>query len=214
MPHLVLQAGASYDLSISAASGNGIGPLASQTVSLGNPQIFIGDPSNGMVVSPPATQAFAAWDSDNDGILRDAQGSGGVFPLFQSTNGGNPVVEAGNRLDKIGQIQANVVVGYYFYLNDSLQFVAFHLFIDPVSNQATQIRVLYGDAQPGVSGTVVWVTSPGVIMFNAQITEGNTNPLSLSPNIVKGRVTAPTVSQVTGTTRVIEFTFNLALLQN
>ena len=209
---IVLQPGASYDVSISAASGNSIGPLANQSVLLTNPQIFIGDPSNNMTQTPPASQAFAAWDRNNDGILRDAQGTGGVFPRFQSTV---EAVEAGNTFDRAGHVPANVVVGYYFVLNNAAQFVAFHLFVDPTSTQTIPVSVLYGDAEPGVRGTAVWVSPPGSeIRSNLQVTAGNPSPTQPSPNVIQGRVTAPTFSAVRGSTRIIEFTFNLALVEN
>jgi hypothetical protein len=204
---LVLVPGNTYDVSVAEASANGIGGLATRSVSLTAPRIRVGDPSTGGVFTPQAARAFAVWDANNDGIVNDAQGSGGLFPLFQSAIGLDPVVQAGNQFGAAGAVRANIVVGYFFYANSSPQFVALHFFINP-NNQVTPVSVLYGDAQPGVRGSFVWFGLAAASNIQV-VTEGNAT--LHTPNIIQGTVTSTPMLAANGTHRVVDFSFNLAL---
>jgi hypothetical protein len=205
-----LRPGATFEIDIRAAR-TGISDQGGTAVATtSSPMIRIGDPATNSTFSPAADSAFAVWDFNEDGVVDNAQGSGGAYPLFPSSIGPDTVTRAGNKYDRIQDgPQANIIVGYFFVLQGEQRFVAFHLFIDPATNQPTPVSVSYGDAQPDVPGTRVWV-SPGAQLSGLQVTEADLT--RGSPNVVEGLVTAPTLAS-DGTIRIVEFTFRQALLQ-
>lgn len=186
------------------AKGHGISAQGSEiSATLTAPTIVIDDGQT--VMRPPAKQAFAAWDVDNDGILRDAEGSGGIYPLYPSSIKNMPVALAGNRFEN----GANIVLGYFINETGRTRFLSYHLFTDPTSNAITPRTVTYGDTEAGVAGTLVWV-SPGVQQTQLVIQEGD--PARGLPNIVQGIVIAPTLAS-DSSIRNIEYTFRQALLE-
>jgi hypothetical protein len=207
------QPGATFDIDIRAATSSGISPQGQVAVATtSSPMIRIGDPAAGFPSLPAATRAFAMWDVNGNGVVDDAPGSGGAYPLFPSSSGAQPVALAGNRYDRIqGGPRANVIVGYFFVEQGEPRFVAYHLFIDPVTSRQTPVSVSYGDSRPGDLGTRVWV-STGAQQSVVQVTEGTAgDPAGDSPNVVEGFVTAPTLAS-DNTIRIVQFTFRQALL--
>jgi hypothetical protein len=200
----LLVPGAEYTFEVRASSGRGISsggqPFPARLFA---PTIRIGNPSSGAVLSPAAQQSFAIWDFNGNGIVDDASGSGGVFPFYPSSAGAQSVVQAGNQFDRnTSGLRANIVVGSFFNESNKRRFVAFHLFIDPLTNRATPISILYGDTQVGVSGELVWVG--GIQQSSVDVVPNS------DPNIIEGNVTAPTLAS-DSSSRIIEYTFRVAL---
>ena len=203
-----LKPGTKYNIRI-MATGQGISPGGSEVSAiLSTPTITIGDPNSGAIWHPTSISGFAAWDVDQDGILHDAQGAGGVYPLYASTDGVDPVAQAGNRFEN----GSNIVLGYFVDETNNIRFVAYHLTIDPATNAANPQTVLYGDTAAGVPGTLVWVRRPDIPIVTSVRVVREGDPILGTPNVVAGTVTATTLAS-DGSTRIIDFTFNLALLE-
>jgi hypothetical protein len=110
-----LKPGGSYQFRISSNLSRGISDSTPVHVELPAPAIFIGEGSSGSIGQPIAFQSFAVLDSDSDGIVDGAQGSGGAFPLYASNKGANSIARPGNLFDSNRSgARVNVVVGYYF----------------------------------------------------------------------------------------------------
>ncbi len=207
--------GGTYSIELYAATNIGYSPIAvkaqgpallpgPQFGTLTRPTITIGDPHTDTVGSPLALSGFAAGDVDGNGVLQDAAGAPGAYPLFPDFSAGG-IARAGNRFDG----PANVVVGYFFNESGGRRFVAFHMRAQ--AGTITAVSVFYGDAVPDVSGTRVLV-GPGAEAFSAQIIPG----VAGGPGIIQGSVTMTTVdtfhNPASPTFRVVEFTFRQVLV--
>ncbi len=199
-----------HEVTIWATDPNGVsesGPNSSAHVTLSAPSIQVGDPATGRTITPPTVQPFAVWDANGNGIV-DSEPSGGVFPRYPGCICSRTTTRRGNAFDAVAGVRANAVVGYFFYDDNTPQFVAYHLFVDS-SNNVAPISVHYGDAEEGVAGNRVWVSPPGTIVQNTQVTSGVAS-INI-PNIIEGTVTAGTMAS-DGSNRIVEFQYSLALV--
>ena len=200
--HGPLSSGASFTIHISAVGTRGISavtPAAQTSASLRVPQIRIGDPATSAAGTLPAARSFGAFDANGNGLLDSAGGSASaIYPLSPSSSGAQPMAVAGKKLDSAGNLQANVVVGHFFYDGNLPEFVAVHLHVHPTTGTVTVISVLYGSAQSNVPGTLVWV---GTAAVQGQLGNGTIS------GTVNGVLLASNASN-----RVIEFDFNVVLV--
>lgn len=199
-----------HEVTIWAADPTGVSglhPDASAHVTLSAPSIRVGDPATERTITPSTVQPFAVWDASNSGIVY-GEPSGGLFPRYPACSCSQITSRRGNAYDTVAGVRANAVVGYFFYDGDAPQFVAYHMFIGS-SHNVTPVSVLYGDAEEEVAGNRIWISPPGTVTHNTEVTSGDAN-INL-PNIATGSVTAETIA-ADGSCRTVAFQYSLALV--